>query len=233
MIRCCDLIVITARVKLSTKLFPGQRSHIIMHTSVLFIVLVVLLTGCASTRTSNTPPVNSNFTVQVDTAYDSLPNYSRIYFQHGMRIPDGGLDKWVTYCRLHVYNPERKADYLTSVSPGSFAVTKASNLLQSSRSTLMDPGNNGSFGLAFSNYKTSFGTRWSREGPPSYYLYRVKMKLSSVDQPDVQTLICSRKWGTRGGDYPTLSDIRRALGEHIEILTPSASNLLPATINPA
>jgi hypothetical protein len=33
---------------------------------------------------------------------------------------------------------------------------------------------------------------------PSYYLYRVNMKLVSPDQPDVQSLICSRKSGTYG-----------------------------------
>jgi len=51
---------------------------------------------------------------------------------------------------------------------------------------------------------------------PSYILYAVEIKLTSAEQPDVQSLTCSRKWATYDDYYPTLVDIRRALGEMME-----------------
>ncbi len=190
----------------------------------LSIVLVVFLTSCASTYTPVTAPVNTSFVLQINQAFTSLPNYTRVYFQQGMRIPKGSLDRWTTYCRLHVFNPDKEADYTSSVTPGNFAVSKVSNRVESSDIPVSGTGFYGSVGIGMPSYTSQVGLNRSRhDGPPAYYLYRVVMILNAADQPDVQSLTCSRKWATRGNYYPTLEEIRRALGDQVEIVPLSIS----------
>ena len=111
----------------------------------------------------------------------------------------------------------RKADYLTSVKPGRFRISDVTNYRQSSKYSSVGSGIYASAGAGFSNFDSSSGLIGRRFDPPSYYLYRVEMKLDSADQPDVQTLICSKKWATRGNYYPTLAEIRGALGNIVEL----------------
>jgi hypothetical protein len=167
------------------------------------IFLLLLIAGCA-TRTPTTPPVKIDFRIQVNTQFDALPNGTRIDFQGGQRIQQGNLDKWTTYCRLYVYNRNHKADYLTAVLPGSFEVTKVEAKYNSSDSP---PG----------FYHSSF--TWGVRDMPAYYLYQVHMRLTSPDQPDVQTLKCYKKWTIpRAKEYPTRDEIQQALGDLIEII---------------
>ncbi len=194
-----------------------------MHQCLFTIVLAAFLAACASTRTPIIPPVDTGFTVQINKQFDSLSNYTRIYFQSGMQIPKTALDRWTAYCRLHVYNPEKKADYLTSVKAGNFAISKVSNRAESSDYPVSGSGFYTSIGFGLSSFNSSIADRGWHD-LPSYYLYRVYMKLTSPDQPDVQTLICSKKWSTRGNYYPTLVEIRHALGDIIEIIPLSISS---------
>lgn len=195
-----------------------------MHQRFFTIVLVVFLSACVSTRTPIIPPVDTSFRVQINKQFDSLPNYTRIYFQDGMRVTYQALDRGFTYCRLHVYNPHKKADYLASVTPDSFGIAKVGMYYESSWYSLTGSGIYASVGTGLSSFNSSFGFYRQPHDPPSYYLYRVEMKLTSPDQPDVQTLICYRKWATRGNFYPRLDGIRRALGDIIEIIPPSISS---------
>ena len=110
------------------------------------------------------------------------------------------------YCGLYVYNPDKKADYRTSVKPGVFEVSQVFNKTRYADS---DSQPDNSWGMQAS-------ISWYDHEPPSYILYAVKIKLTSAEQPDVQSLTCSRKWATYGDYYPTLADIRRALGEMME-----------------
>jgi len=183
----------------------------------LFIIFLLLLVASCSGRTPTIPPVSHSATVQINQGYDSLPNYSRIYFQGGKRIAKTELDRWTTYCRLHVYNPDMKADYVTSVAAGKFEVVSVRNQLEVVENSYSDPDFHAIPKSGFSVLKASSRGDWFFDRMPSYYLYRVNMKLVSPDQPDVQSLICSRKWGTYGDYYPTLGEIRQALGNSIEI----------------
>jgi hypothetical protein len=169
----------------------------------LFIIILLLLVAGCSARTPVEPPVNVGFGLQVNAQFDALPNATRLQFQGGELIPQGNLDKWTTYCRLFVYNRNQKADYVTSVSPGSFEVTRVEVKYNSSDSP---PG----------VFYTSLN--WVVRDLPSYYTYQVLMQLSSPDQPDVRSLNCYKKWGApRANKYPTLTEIRQALGNLIEI----------------
>jgi len=186
--------------------------------------LIALSVGCASTRAPIIPPVNSGFTVQTNKQFDSLPNYTRLYFQDGLQIPKTALDRWTTYCRLHVYNPDMKADYLASVKPGKFGISKVTNRAESSDYPIAGSASYASFRVGLFGYRSATGLNSARYDPPSYYLYRVDMKLTSPDQPDVQTLICSKKWSKRGNYYPALVEIRHALGDIIENIPLSISS---------
>ncbi len=194
-----------------------------MRRTIISIFLAAFIAGCASTRTPVAPPVDTGFTIQINQQFDALPNYTRIYFQQGMQLPSKALDRWMTYCRLHVYNPDKKADYMTAVFPGRFTVDRVRNRYEVTENKHDGSDLYASVGFGFSIYYPSSGLYRYRDGPPSYYLYRVEMKLSSPEQPDVQALICSRKWGTSGNYYPTLKEIRLALGDIIEVIPRTTS----------
>ncbi len=225
---CASQILRVTNIHLETELVSASTinlrtrfclsSHTLMRRYYLTMLLVVYLTGCASTRAPVIPPVDTSFTVQINKQFDSLPNYSRIYFQGGMQVPKTALDRWTTYCRLHVFNPDMKADYLSSVAPGIFTISRVFNRVESSDYPVTGSGFYVFAGIGLSRFNSSFGFDRELHDPPSYYLYRVEMKLTSPEQPDVQTLICSKKWSTRGNYYPTLVEIRHALGDLIEII---------------
>ena len=181
-----------------------------MRQHLFTIFLLLLIAGCSS-RTPIEPPVNIGFRLQVNAQFDALPNGTRIDFQGGQRIQQGNLDKWTTYCRLYVYNRNHKADYVTAVSPGSFEVTRVEVKYNSSDSP---PG----------FYYT--GLNWGIRDVPAYYVYQVLMQLTSPDQPDIKSLNCYKKWATpRANQYPTLTEIRQALGNLIEIIPLSTTEI--------
>jgi hypothetical protein len=196
-----------------------------MHRNFLTIFVLLLMAGCASTNPPIVPPVSQSATVQINQGYDSIPNYGRVYFQGGQQVAKASIDRWTTYCRLHVYNPDMKADYITAVAPGRFEVTRVRNRLEVTQNPFSDPDFHASPRPGFSAIKARWGSIWPRESLASYYLYRVNMKLLSADQPDVQSLVCTKKWSAYGNHFPTLDEIRLALGDLIEITPPSVSNL--------
>jgi hypothetical protein len=105
-----------------------------------------------------------------------------------------------------------EADYATSVAAEKFEVVSVRNQLEVTENPYSDPDFHATPESQFTVSKASWGGDWFMDRMPGYYLYRVNMKLVSPDQPDVQSLICSRKWGTYGDYYPTLGEIRQALG---------------------
>ena len=185
------------------------------HLSILFLPL--LLVGC-SARTPIVPPVNPDFRVQVNAQFDALPNATRLQFQGGELISRGNLDKWTTFCRLYVYNHNQETDYLIAVFPGSLEVTRVAVKYSSSDSLPGTPY------LGFNR-----GVR----DLPSYYVYQVLIQLTSSDQPYIRSLNCYKKWATpRANQYPTLAEIRQALGDFIELIAPSTADIMPASGRP-
>ncbi len=192
---------------------PGQKLF-----TVVSIAASLVAGGCATERGPYRPPVDTGYRVQIDSGYDALPNDSSLYFQQGRRVVENELDRWTPYCRLHLLNRVYGPDYLTAVEPGVFDISRVDLRYRSSDypyygvqagDTLIG------FGLVGDRDEPDYSR--DRGGPSSYYVYQVEMKLASADQPDVQTLACARKSGTRGGNYPTLLQIQDALGELIRI----------------
>ncbi len=173
------------------------------------LILCVLVSACASGRAPLGAPLDTSFTLHINQAYGELPNGTHIDFQHGVRVPQGNLDRWTTYCRLYAYNRIRGADYRSEVSVGEIEISAVSMAYQSS-DNLGHPWN------------MHHSLSWSLRDPPSYYLYRVSMRLTSPEQPDIQSLNCYKKWATAHAEqYPTLPEIRQALGRLMELVPAS------------
>jgi len=63
---------------------------------------------------------------------------------------------------------------------------------------------------------------WQGIDLPSYILYRTDMRLNSIEQPDVRFLSCYQKASIYGDYFPKLGEMRQALGEVIQIITPDS-----------
>jgi len=176
-----------------------------MNGRALFLSLVALLAACSTTGTPIVEPIGKGSVLRLQQPFADLPNGSHVDFQGGRRIAPGNLDRWSTYCRLYVYDPTREAEHRISLTPDEFRVIS----VEMSYSSSDFPG---MVGPGFGHMS------WGVRTAPAYYLYRVGMRISSPDQPEARSLDCYKKWGTpRANQYPTLTEIRAALGELIKV----------------
>lgn len=175
-------------------------------TRSLCLLAILLLAGCAATSYQYVPRLSTEYRLQIRQSFEDLPNGTYLDFQQGQLIIPGNLDRWTTYCRLYVYNPAQGPDYRSTVLPGSVAITEVKAAYYSS-----DYPSRPFFG----------DLSWGVRDMPAYYLYQVGMRLSAPDQPDLRSLVCYKKWAVpRADQYPTLAEIRRALGDLISIESP-------------
>jgi hypothetical protein len=178
----------------------------------LSLSVAMALAACATTGPPIIAPVTSGSTLRLQQAFAELPNGSYIDLQHGLIIAEGNLDRWTTYCRLYVYDHTRGAEHVVALTPASFAIDSVRMGYRSSDFPEWP-------GPGFGHYSTVFIDL------PAYYLYRVKMSLDSPDQPEVRSLDCYKKWATpHANQYPTLEEIREALGDLIKIELPTSTN---------
>lgn len=173
----------------------------------LFLTLAIAVSGCSYTSKPIPTAVKPGAVVQINRAFNALANGTSLYFQNGTHLPQKQLDKWSTYCALYVFNKQFDADYVTSVKPGEFQVSRSLNGREIVDSRDPSLGDIRLAGLG----------RWSGLDLPSYILYRTRLYLWSVDQPDVKSLTCFRKAGSYGDYYPRFEQIKMALGDIIQI----------------
>ena len=103
-----------------------------MHRICLYLIICIFLSACASGRAPLIAPVDTSFTLQVNQVFEELPNGTHIDFQHGVRVAEGNLDRWTTYCRLYVYNDFHGTSYSTRVDIGIFEISAVRLGFQSS-----------------------------------------------------------------------------------------------------
>ena len=184
-----------------------QRFPTRLFTRSACLLALLVLAACASTQQRYIPELTTGHRLLVRQTFDDIANGTHLQFQHGQVIMPGNLDRWTTYCRLYVYNPDGGSGYRSAIVPGSVAIRDVKAAWHSS-----DHPGWGPFHAHLS---------WGVRDIPAYYLYQVGMRLSAPDQPDLHSLVCSKKWAVpRAAQYPTLAEIRQALGDRITIEAP-------------
>jgi hypothetical protein len=172
---------------------------------------IIIVSGCGASFKSNMvrPSVSPAAIVQVNQQLEIPNRKARVYIQDGAVTPLGKrLDKWGTYCSVRMQRKHASGEPKLSVLPGQFKITKV----------IESEDNTGSQ----RTYVASLG--WfidAKDDPYVNVVFGVEMHLSSADQPGVRSLICEKRSDKRGlYNYPTLEEIRIALGNTIEIKTP-------------
>lgn len=200
-----------------------------------------LLAGCASTASDDPDSryyqIPAGTQVIVRQAIDIAAGSAHATLQRGQRIAPEALRRYEPFCEIEV-NDVR--DAAQQVRPGRFAVTRIVRQ-QQQHGALAVPtrlaaregiaglgtlagfdigigvgvGSGGRFGFGI-GVGTAIG---ERDG--DLVLNAVHFRLQSGEQPNVRELRCSAGWAPSGDAvYPTLAEMRGALGTLIELAIP-------------
>ncbi len=185
-----------------------RKSHLIVRT-IVAVTGIIVISGCGASFKNNTvkPSVSPAAIVQVNQQLEIPNGKARVYIQDGAVIAYRKKDEWSTYCSLLMQQKHVSGEPKLSVLPGQFKITK---VIES------EDGSN-----TLQTYVASLG--WFIDVGDNRPIYAVEMRLSSADQPGVRALICEIRANTLGvnyRNYPTLAEIKTALGDTIEIKTP-------------
>jgi len=185
-------------------------THLIIRTIVAVTGLIVI-SGCGASFKNNMvrPSVSPVAIVQVNQQLEIPNRKARVYIQDGAVTTWRKKDEWSTYCSVLMRQKRASGEPKQSVSPGQFEIIKVieyDDYLGSRRT-----------------YVASLG--WiidaKMERRPVHVVFGLEMRLSSAEQPGVRALICEKRSNNVGlYNYPTLEEIRIALGNTIEIKTP-------------
>lgn len=128
---------------------------------------------------------------------------ARVYVQNGAITAKRDLDPWSIYCSVLMQKLHSAGDPKLSVSPGQFEIFKVRENYEHQDFA--------------GNFVASAG-EWNFV--PPIVIFRIEMRLNSVLQPDVRSLICAKQVESYARHYPTIAEMRAALGDTIEIKTP-------------
>ncbi len=186
-----------------------KRIQLIIRTFVA-VSGIVIVSGCATALENNSerPSVSPAAIVQVNQQLEIPNRKARVYIQDGAIITFRKKDEWSTYCSLLMQQKHASGEPKLSVLPGQFKITK---VIESE-----DGQGTGRTYVA--------SLEWVMGDRSINVIYRVEMRLSSADQPGVRALICEKRADNMGvhsiHNYPTLAEIKTALGDTIEIKSP-------------
>ncbi len=170
------------------------------------IVTASLLGACAGKPTTYTtrPAVNPASTVQIKANLDIPDQRARVFMQNGTVLAEKAINRWDAYCSVLVRDVQYSDQPQQTVQPGHFDILKVRE--------------SNDYTTASKTYVASNSIFLEL---PSFVLYRVDMHLVSAEQPDVLSLSCEKR-GDNGfrSDYPTLLEMRVALGDLIDINEP-------------
>lgn len=163
---------------------------------------ILLISGCSVTspRYSSSPPVSSASIVQINQQLEIPNKKARVYIQDGTLTAKRDLDPWSIYCSVLMQKLHRGGEPKLTVSPGQFEIIK----VREYKEQQYFPG----------NFVASIG-EW--QYVPPIVIFRLEMRLKLAEQPDVRSLICAKQVESYGRHYPTLAEIKIALGNAIEI----------------
>jgi len=185
-----------------------RKSHLIVRT-IVAVTGIIVISGCGASFKNNTvrPSVSPAAIVQVNQQLEIPNGKSRVYIQDGAVTTYRNIDNWSTYCSVLMQQKHASGEPKLSVLPGQFKITK---VIESE-----DGSNTGRTYVASLGWFIDVNSHRS-----SHAIYAVEMRLSSADQPGVRALICEKRVSTLGvnyRNYPTLAEIKTALGGTTEI----------------
>ena len=169
-----------------------DKANFTLRTSL--VAGLILSSGCASL--SSQSPVDQVSVVQINTQLQIPSRKARVYIQNGMQPTKKDIDKWNTFCSVLMQKLHSTGEPLLTVSPGRFDVIKVR--------------------------KTSefYADRYLNQTQRlDEHIYKIDMRLKSDAQSDVRSLICAKHFAGIGSEYPTLEEIRTALGDSVKIET--------------
>jgi len=187
-----------------------KTSHPNMRTILAVTGIAIIISGCGASlkNTMVRPSVSPAAIVQVNQQLEIPTRKNRVYIQDGAVIALRDKDEWSTYCRVLMHKRHATNEPKLIVSPGQFTITKV----------IETEDNTGSRRTYVASLGWFIDVRFDR---PVHVIFAVEMQLSSADQPGVRALICEKRSDNLGRyNYPTLEEIRIALGNTIEIKTP-------------
>ena len=158
---------------------------------------ILMISGCAVT-----PIVDPASIVQVNQTLEIPDRKARVYIQNGAVTAKREVDPWEVYCSVLMQNLHARGEPKLTVSPGQFEIIRERKY--------EDP---------FAYPGTFVASRDMLFYPPVINS-RIEMRLNSTEQPGVRALICNKQVEEHIRQFPTLTEIRKTLGNLIEIKTP-------------
>lgn len=180
------------------------------------MVAALLLGGCdtlarqsAEYRQQHAIPAGS--ALVIEQAVPVAPGRRDVYIQYGRVQRSGIVDRYALYCELvlrYLYDQAR------SVAPGRYLITSAEPYID--------------------RHGVSHGTVWyaaigfgigiGGDPAPSPQLYALRLRLQGPPGSDVKELICGELYDPYEARYPTIDEIRAALGRvaRLDLLVPAA-----------
>jgi len=156
---------------------------------------LILSSGCASL--SSPSPVDQVSVVQINTQLEIPSGKARVFIQNGVQPTKKNIDKWSTFCSVLMQKLHSKGEPPLTVSPGRFDIIKLRKTSE-----------------FYADFYLNQTQRFDE------HIYKIDMRLKSDAQPDVRSLICAKHFAGIGSEYPTLEEIRSALGDSNKVETP-------------
>jgi hypothetical protein len=194
------------------------------------LLLAACVTPDATDPTSRYYEFPTTTSVVVEQEIAIPPGTAHAKLQGGATVPHAQLRRYEPHCELEVNDV---LDTAQSVHPGHFAVTRIQRQQQwgalETAILLAAAAPDGEWVTAGSRIGGSvgvgigFGTRVGRrdDGGGSFALYSIHLRLQSAEQPNVRELRCNAGWDIMPHvQYPTLAEMRAALGPLIRIAIP-------------
>ncbi len=188
-----------------------QTINLILRT-IMVVTGIAVASGCAASLGNNPdrPSVNSASIIQFNQELKIPYRQARIYIQDGVVARVRSSDEWSTFCSVLMQKRHETGEPRIIISPGQFKITKV----------IENNGYIGTHRTYIASLKWILDVAKDDNRRSNKAFFSVEMRLNSAQQPGVRSLICEKRTDNYGlYNYPTLAEIRIALGNMIEIKT--------------
>ncbi len=166
-------------------------------------IAVTLLAACDNSRLvrdedSQYYSVTPGATFALHNEVTIPPDQTSVYFQDGKLGASRDVDIYIPNCKFELYTISEKARV---VNPDTFRVIRIVDQLEA---VSIDTPTYAGLGMLSGDY-------------PSHFTWVTMMYLESKIQPDVYRMSCMRWDWLVMGEYLSINEMRRALGDHFTL----------------